>query len=78
MQMQEIIEFAQSHPLFVVVFVIWTFAWKGVALWKASRLSHRSWFVVFLIVNSIGVLEIIYIFFIARKYTVTEETTTTE
>jgi methionyl-tRNA synthetase len=60
-------------PLVLVLLVIWTIPWKGVALWKASRLSHKWWFVVLLIVNTVGILEIIYIFLIARKYTVETE-----
>ena len=50
--------------------VVWTIVWKGIALWKAAQLGHRRWFVVLLILNTLGILEIIYIYFVARKYTV--------
>ena len=53
--------------------VVWTLPWKGVALWKAARLSHKKWFIALLILNTFAILEIIYIFFIARKYTVETE-----
>jgi hypothetical protein len=50
--------------------VIWTIFWKGLALWKSARLSHKKWFVAFLILNTFGILEIAYIRFIAKKYDV--------
>lgn len=57
----------------LIVLIVWGIIWKGIALWKAARLSHKKWFIVLLIVNSIGILEIFYIYFIARKYSVTTE-----
>lgn len=63
---------AHSVAIFVIA-TLWTLPWKGVALWKAARLSHKWWFIVILIINTIGILEIIYIFFVTRRYTVVEE-----
>lgn len=54
----------------IILIALWTLPWKGVALWKAARLSHKRWFIVLLVVNTVGILEIYYIFFVARKYTV--------
>ena len=56
--------------LAIVAVVIWTFAWKGLALWKAARLSHRNWFIALLILNTFSIVEIIYIYFVAKKFTV--------
>lgn len=53
--------------------IIWSIPWKGVALWKAARLSHKKWFIALLILNTFAILEIIYIFFVAKKYMVIEE-----
>jgi len=47
--------------------IIWTLIWKGTALWKAGRLGQKYWFVAMLIINTVGILEIIYIFCVARK-----------
>ena len=46
---------------------IWSLVWKGAALWKAGRLNQKGWFVVLLVVNTVGILEIIYIFAIAKR-----------
>lgn len=50
-----------------LLIVLWSLAWKGIALWKAARLGHKAWFVALLVVNTVGILEIIYIFAIAQK-----------
>ncbi len=54
----------------IAVVIAWSLIWKGIALWKAARLSHKKWFVVLLVVNTVGILEILYILFVAKKYTV--------
>jgi len=46
--------------LFVVI-MIWSAIWKGLALWKAARKNAPVWFIIFLVVNTIGILEILYI-----------------
>ena len=60
-----------GFPIWLIVLVtLWSITWKGVALWKAAQLSHKRWFIVILLVNTLGILDIIYIRFIARKYDV--------
>jgi len=62
-----------AEELAILIFAMsWIWAWKGVALWKAARLSHRWWFIIFIALNlyTLGILEIIYIFFVANKYKV--------
>lgn len=55
-------------PVWVlIVLVIWTLIWKGPALWKAARSSKKTWFIVLLLVNTVGILDIIYLFAIDRK-----------
>lgn len=34
---------------------------KGLALWRAARNNSKAWFVVLLLVNTLGLLEILYI-----------------
>lgn len=47
--------------------LIWTGIWKAIALWKAARNSDKVWYVVLLLVNTVGILEIIYIYVINKK-----------
>jgi hypothetical protein len=53
--------------LALVLLFAWSFAWKGVALWKSSRNDQKVWFIVLLIINTVGILEIIYIFAFSKK-----------
>ncbi len=46
---------------------VWSMVWKGIALWRAGRNAHLAWFIVLFIVNTLGILEIIYIFAFSRK-----------
>jgi hypothetical protein len=47
--------------------IIWSLIWKGMALWKAARNSDKIWFIILLIINTVGILEILYIFVFSKK-----------
>lgn len=47
--------------------IAWDLAWKGVALWRASRNSHSRWFVALLVLNSAGVLPMVYLWLCRRR-----------
>lgn len=55
-----------SNP-WILLLVLWTLPWKGWALWLAARRAEKVWFIVLLVVNTLAILEIIYIFAIAKK-----------
>lgn len=55
-------EWLSQNLWLIVVFAIWEFAWKGIALWKAAKNDSKPWFVVLLIVNTAGILPLFYIF----------------
>jgi len=59
-----------SSPIWVTLFslaVAWSAVWKGIALWRAGRNGSLTWFIVLLLVNTLGILEIIYIFGLSQK-----------
>ncbi len=45
----------------------WTFPWKAWSLWLAARRGDIWWFLILIFVNTLGILEMIYIFFIAKQ-----------
>ena len=47
--------------------MVWSLIWKGIALWKAGRNEHLVWFIVLFLVNTLGILPIIYIFAFSRR-----------
>ncbi|HLM84477.1 MAG TPA: DUF5652 family protein [Candidatus Bathyarchaeia archaeon] len=62
----ETANFIQAHLWIIAIVVIWTFPWKGVALWRAARDQSVVWFVVLFVVNTLGILEILYILFFSK------------
>jgi len=61
---------AGMNPTFIIAAILWTLVWKGLALWRSAELKQKYWFVALLVVNTLGILEIIYIFLVARGYKV--------
>ena len=51
--------------LFFLLF-LWSIIWKGYALWHAASFKERNWFVAILILNTAGILEMIYLFAFAK------------
>ena len=47
--------------------MVWSLTWKGIALWKAGRNGHLAWFIVLFLINTLGILPIIYIFAFSRR-----------
>ncbi|OGF62848.1 hypothetical protein A2662_02805 [Candidatus Giovannonibacteria bacterium RIFCSPHIGHO2_01_FULL_45_33] len=53
--------------LFVLALIVWTIYWKGRALWHAARKGDLYWFIALLLINTAGILEILYIFRFSKK-----------
>lgn len=47
--------------------VLWSIPWKGIALWKSAHRKEKWWFITLLVVNTFGLLEILYIFVFSKK-----------
>ena len=52
--------------ILMLIILAWSLVWKGLALWKSSRKKSIIWFIVFLVVNTVGILEILYIFVFSK------------
>ncbi len=63
---QQIGEFIEAlgvgSLLVLAIIIIWSSVWKIIALWKAARKNHMVWFIILALVNTIGILEILYIY----------------
>lgn len=60
------ITFIQQHMVWFVLAAIWSLIWKGLALWRAGRLNKPVWFVVLLVVNTLGILDILYLYVFSK------------
>lgn len=54
-------ELSTAWTIVLVLWAVWELSWKGFALWHASRNNHRNWFIALMIVNSIGILPMLYL-----------------
>ena len=51
----------------ILLAIAWSIVWKGLALWHAARDNSKPWFIVLLIVNTLGILDILYIYVFGKK-----------
>jgi len=54
-------------PIVMALLMLWTIPWKAVALWKSARNNNLVWFIILMVVNTLGILEILYIFLFGKK-----------
>ncbi len=60
-------EWLQDNWGVVVLLASWELVWKGIALWRASKDDSKAWFVTLLVINTVGLLPIAYLFFLRTK-----------
>ena len=56
---------AVAGPTLLLI-IVWSLFWKGLALWHAGRRGQPWWFVIMLVINTVGILEIIYLFVVIK------------
>jgi hypothetical protein len=67
MNIQGVQSFIDSYPALFVAITLWTLIWKGLALWKAGKRKDRNWFIIILVLNTFGILDIIYYYFVGKR-----------
>jgi hypothetical protein len=50
-----------------LVIAVWTLFWKGMALWRAGQKGDKNWFIALLVINTVGILEILYLYVFSKK-----------
>ena len=66
--MENLISTIYQSPLILSLIVIWSLAWKAIATWHAARNSQLGWFIALFVINTAGILEIIYLMFFVKSY----------
>lgn len=59
--------FGGLNPYILFLVLAWSLVWKGFALWKAARKGDKIWYVVMLLINLVGILEILYIYIFSER-----------
>lgn len=54
--------------IFVLVSLIWTIGIKGYSLWTAAKRNEKWWFIALLVINTFGLLELVYLIFFAKVW----------
>ena len=57
---------AHIFAVYLPLILLWSGFWKGLALWHSAQRGQVVWFIVLLVVNTIGILEIVYLFGILK------------
>lgn len=58
---------ALNNPWIFALFALWIIFWKGVALWRAAQRREMKWFIAMLLLNTLAILEIVYIFVFSKR-----------
>ncbi|HLC87544.1 MAG TPA: DUF5652 family protein [Patescibacteria group bacterium] len=51
----------QQNLWIFALLAVWEIVWKGMALWRAAKLNQKYWFIALILINTVGVLPIIYL-----------------
>jgi hypothetical protein len=51
----------------IVLLILWELVWKGIALWYSARLGKMWWFVALLLINSVGLLPIFFLWYTRKE-----------
>jgi len=66
--MNNIMQILTSNRPILFLLIAWSIIWKGIALWHSARNKQLTWFIALLIVNTLGILEIVYLIFFKKKH----------
>lgn len=45
----------------ILILGIWEMVWKIIAMWRSARNNHLAWFICIAIINTAGILPIVYL-----------------
>ncbi len=54
--------------IFAVVLIVAVLLLKGYALWIAAKRDEKCWFIALFLINTAGILELVYLLFIVKKW----------
>ena len=58
---------SSQQLVYVILIGLWSLVWKAFALWKAAGQKDKVWFVALIILNTAGILDILYIFVFSKR-----------
>jgi len=67
MDKQALTEMLATIMPIIIVLAIWETVWKLIGMWKAGRNNHLGWFICIALINTAGILPIVYILMNRKK-----------
>ena len=56
-----------SDLIWLLPLIIWQLIWKGIALWKSGKNNQLKLFLAILLLNTAGILPMIYLKFFQKQ-----------
>ena len=56
-----------ANMIWIIPLAIWDLVWKAVSMWYAARNGQKGWYIALLIINSVGILPMVYLKFFQKK-----------
>lgn len=53
--------------MLIGILIIWSIFWKAWGLWRAGNRKDKGWFIVLFVLNTAGILPIIYLYLTKKK-----------
>lgn len=60
-------QFLFQNYWIIILIAFWSAPWKAAALWKVAQNKDKKWFIILFIMNTLAILEILYIFKFSKK-----------
>lgn len=51
----------------LLLVTLWTLLWNGLGLWAAARQKQKGWFIAILLLNTLGLLPIVYLIWFRKR-----------
>lgn len=65
--MESVVKLLSPNSPILYLLIVWSVIWKGIALWYSARNQQKAWYITILIVNTAGILEILYLLFFRKE-----------
>lgn len=66
-----------QQPLWMIggffLLLVWMTLWKGIGLWFSAKREQKGWFIALLLLNTLGLLPILYLLWFQKKDEVKEK-----
>jgi hypothetical protein len=60
--LNDILQIPVDKQMWFLALFAWTIVWKGLALWRSAHKNEPYWFIAFLVINTVGIMEILYLY----------------